>query len=127
MLPQTLIPFNFMLWEPDPLHLCIGTLYVAKLVLGWSISNRLVSRLLQVTVVRHAALQHCSSHICRSTAGVVGVGGGGGGGDLMPLFTAVLGKLKYLSLVQQLEKPRAFLPPAFDSISQLSVCRRDRR
>ena len=79
----------------------------------------LVSRLLQVTVVRHAALQHCRSH--RSTAGVVGVGGGGGGGDLMPLFTAVLGKLKYLSLVQQLEKPRVFLPPAFDSISQLSV------
>ena len=83
----------------------------------------LVSRLLQVTVVRHAVLQHCSSH--RNTAGVVGVGGGGG--DLMPLFTAVLGKLKYLSLVQQLEKPRVFLPVAFDSISQLSVCRRDRR
>ena len=86
----------------------------------WSgISNRLVSKLLQVTVVRHAVLQHCSSH--RSNAGVVGVGVGGGGGDLMPLFTAVLGKLKYLSLVQQLEKPRVFLPAAFDSISQLSV------
>ena len=52
---------------------------------------------------------------------MVGVGVGGGGGDLMPLFTAVLGKLKYLSLVQQLEKPRVFLPAAFDSISQLSV------
>ena len=78
-----------------------------------------MSRLPQVTVVRHAALQHCSSH--RSNAGVVGVGVGGGGGDLMPLFTAVLGKLKYLSLVQQSVKPGAFLPPAFDSISQLSV------
>ena len=51
----------------------VGHLTEVAVRWGW-ISNMLVSRLLQVTVVRHVALQHGSSH--RSNAGVVGCGCG---------------------------------------------------